>query len=137
MQFDWLTAVSPIIPEPGFCQIWAWWLNISKDLSFHSRLFPRETANDFFQKIGKAGRGAILDPCWPNLAKNGFSWIKGFCQFLDIRIIYCHPKIRKNYWAIFEMKAKLTDGRTDRQTDRKHWFYRTLHRTGVQWWQGT
>ena len=53
------------------------------------------------------------------LAKNGFSWIKGFCQFLDIPIIYCRPKIRKNYWVIYEKKAKLTDGQTDRQTDRQ------------------
>ena len=119
MQFDWLTAVWPKIPEPGFCQIWDWWLNISKDLSFHFRLFPRETANNFFQKIGKAGGGGHFGPLLTKFGQNGFSWIKGFCPFLDTPIIYCRPKIRKNYWVISEKKAKLTDGQTDRQTDRQ------------------
>ena len=45
--------------------------------------------------------------------KNGFSCRKGFCQFLNIPIIYHYPKNQKKLcWT----DANLIDGQTDKQT---------------------
>ena len=67
------------------------------------------------KKSKKTYFGAILGPFYPNLGKNEFSWKNELCQFLDIPIIYylIVPKIRKNYWAIYEENTRLTDIQTD------------------------
>ena len=65
----------------------------------------------FFKKSKKPYFGTIWGPFCPTLGKNEFSWKKGLCQFLDIPIIYHRAKNQKrNYWALSEKNAKLTDG---------------------------
>ena len=131
MQFDWMTTFWHITPEQKFCQIRHWWWNINNSISFHFKLFPRKT-NDIFQKIKKTTYfGAILNTFCPTLGKNEFSWKKGLCQFLDIPIVYHRAKNKKKLFSFFREKCQ-TDGWTEGQTDRQWWFYRTLHRTGVQ-----
>ena len=68
----------------------------------------------------------------PFLLKFGQKWIflekKGS---LNIPIIYHRAKNQKKLLNHFWQKRR-TDGRTDRQTDRQWWFYRTLRMTGTQ-----
>ena len=61
----------------------------------------------------------LLDPSFPNLGKNEFSWERGLYQFLSIPIIYHHTKNQKK--LELEKSSELTDGRADtnRQADRQ------------------
>ena len=117
--FDWPTTFWSITWEPEFCQIWGWWWNMNNNISFHLRLFPRKTNDKIF------GFSCL------NLGKNEFSWKKGLCEFLNIAIIYHRVKNQKNI-MMHSWEKWRTDGQTDGQIDRRRWFYRTLHRTGVQ-----
>ena len=51
-----------------------------------------------------------------NLGKHEFSWGKGLCEYLNIRIIYHYAKNQKKL-PIPEKNSDLTDGRTNGQTD--------------------
>ena len=57
-------------------------------------------------------------PFFPKFGQNEFLWKKGFCQFLNIQIIYDHAKNEKklitNSWEKWR-----TDGQTDRQATRQ------------------
>ena len=83
---DWLSE---------FYQIWHWWWNINKSISFHFELFPRKANNKVFQKPQKSYFGASLDLFCSNLDKNEFSFKRGLCQILNIPIIYHHVKNQK------------------------------------------
>ena len=37
----------------------------------------------FLKNLKRTNFGAILGPFYPNLGKNGFSWKKELCQFLE------------------------------------------------------
>ena len=56
--------------EPQFCHIWDWWWNITKNISFHFRLFPRKTNDKIFHKIHKKKKlfgghfGTFLPKFW-------------------------------------------------------------------------
>ena len=85
----WLTTFWPITGDPEIWQIWDWFWNISNNISFHFRLFPRKTNDKIFQKIRKIYFGAI----WTKTkfpAKNGF--VK---YFSNITIIYQREKNQK------------------------------------------
>ena len=71
----------PISPEPEFCSIWDWRLNIDNNISFRFRLFPGKTNEKFFKKIKKPYLETILGPFSPNLSKNEFDWKKGYVSF--------------------------------------------------------
>ena len=60
---------------------------------------------------------AILGPFCPNLGKKEFSWKKGFCQFLNILIIYHCAKNQKKLISNSREKCR-TDEPTGRQADR-------------------
>ena len=63
------SAFWPITREPEFFQVWDWWWNINNNISFHFRLFPRNTNDKIFQEK------PILGPFWaffPNLGKKEF-----------------------------------------------------------------
>ena len=62
--------------ELEFCQIWDWWWNINRNMSFHFRLFPRKTNHKFFLKIQKNLFLGHFGPFYPNLGKSEFSWKK-------------------------------------------------------------
>ena len=72
--------------------------------------------NKFFKKSKKHNLVAILGTFCPNLGKNGFSWKKGLCQFLDIPIIYHRTKNQRKLLSHFWEKRQ-TDGWTDRKID--------------------
>ena len=105
-----------------------WWWNINNNIHFHFGLFPGNINDKNFQKIQNTLFRAILGPFCPNLGKYESSWRKKLCQFWNIPIIYYCAKNQEHIMTNSWQKAKLTD----RQTDRKWWFYRTLHRTGAQ-----
>ena len=62
---------------------------------------------------------------WFHFGQNKISWKKGLCQFLGIPIIYHRAKNQAKIMSYFWEKRR-TDGRTDGQTYRQSWFYRTL-----------
>ena len=64
---------------------------------------------------------------WFHFEQNKISWKKGLCQFLDIPIIYHRAKNQEKVMIYFWEKCR-TDGRTDGQTYRQWWFYRTLRK---------
>ena len=142
----------PITGEPEFCQIWDCCRNISNNISFHFRLFPRKTNVIMFQKIQKSliwGHFGLFLP------KFGQKWIflkkKSLSVFRYSNYLPSCQKSEKKLLGPFWEKRQ-TDGRTDRQTDRQtgrqtdrqtdrqadrqtdreRLFYRTLRRTGVQ-----
>ena len=84
---NWLKAFWLITQEPEFCQISYWWWYTNNSMSSHFRLFLRKMIK-FFKKSKNPYFGAILNPFYPNLGKNEFSWKNGLCQFLKIPIIY-------------------------------------------------
>ena len=123
LQFDWLTATQ----EPQFCQIWDWWWNISHNISFHFRSFPRKINDKIFQKTQKTFIWDHFGPFAQIWAKMSFPE-KRPRQFLNIPIFTIVPKIRKKLTAIPEKNAELMEG----QTGRQWWFCKTLHTTGDQ-----
>ena len=46
-----LTAFEPITGNPELCQMWGWCWNITINISFDFRLFPRKPNDKIFQKI--------------------------------------------------------------------------------------
>ena len=68
--------------ELEFCQIWDWWWNINKTISFHFRLFPRNTNYKLFQKVQKE---TYLGPFWALFtqiwAKISFPGKKSYVSF--------------------------------------------------------
>ena len=96
-------------------------------LTFISNHFQEKLMTKFFKKFKKPYFGLFLAPFCSNLGKNGFTWKKGLCQFLNITIIYHRAKNQKKLMSHSWEKC-----RTDGQTDGQWWFYRTLRGTGVQ-----
>ena len=96
----WFVASStfwPITRDPKLCQI-CWW-NISNNISFHYRLFPRKAnIKKTFKKFQKPYFGPI---CWvlsPKGPKMNFPGKKGsvsFAKYLNYLATTSVPKIRK------------------------------------------
>ena len=102
-------------------------LNINNNISFHFRLFPRKTNDKILLYFG-----AIL-AFLPKFGQNEFSWKKEICQFLNIPVIYDRVKTKKtNLPFLRKLLNWQMDGQTDRRTDRKPWFCRTLCRIRMQ-----
>ena len=73
-----------------------WW-NISNNISFLLKSFPRKTSmTKLFQNSNKPYFGPILGPFCPNLSKKKISWKKELCEFLNIGIIYHCTKNQLN-----------------------------------------
>ena len=122
LQFDWLTATQ----EAQFCQIWDWWWNISHNISFNFRSFPRKINDKIFQKIQKTFIWDHFGPFCPNLGKNEFSWKRALPVFKYSNYLPSCQKSEKKLITIPEKNTELMDWQTSRQWS----FYRTLHRTG-------
>ena len=94
LQFDGLAAFRPITWDPILCQI-CWWI-INNNISFHYRLFPRKTSQNFL----KYPKNTILSPFWALLPKLGpklnFPGKKGSASFSIFELPTIVPKIRKN-----------------------------------------
>ena len=87
----------------------------------------------FFKKSKNPNFGAILSNFYPNLGKNEFSWKKGLCQFLNILIIYHGAKNLRKVTTHSDKNAELLmHKQTENSGFIEQWFYRTLHRTGIQ-----
>ena len=97
------TWLAVLIWELESCKIWDWWWNINNNISFHFRLFPRKTKDNFCKKILKE---PILGQFWALFtqirAKIHLPGKKS-CQFLYIPIIYHCAKNQKkpfsNFWG--------------------------------------
>ena len=96
------------------------------NLVFILHYFQRKPMT-FFKKSEKPCFGLISSIFFLNLGKNDFLRKKGICHFLNIPYIYHLAKNKKKLMINSWEKCP-----TDRQTDRKQWFYRTHCRTGVQ-----
>ena len=73
----------------------------------------------FLKKSQRPHFGAILGPFYPNLGKKEFSWVKGFCRFSNILIIYHRTKNQKKVMIHPREKSQThrrTDGGSHRQT---------------------
>ena len=120
MQFYWLTAFGPITGDPENCQIWGWYWNINKNISFHFRVLPRKANNKIFWKIQKTlfwGHVAILAIFSQIWAEMYFPGKKSLCQFLNIPII-CHlTQNQKKLICHYSWGKCWTDGWMDRQME--------------------
>ena len=76
-------------------------------LVFNLDYFQEKLITRFFKKSKKPYFAAILGPFCPNLGKNGFSWKKRLCQFLNIPIIY--QKLEKTNLQFLRKQAFQSD----------------------------
>ena len=104
--------------ELEFCQIWDWWWNINNNISFHFRLFPRKTKDNFkkkkFQK--ETILGTILGPFTQIRTKMNFPGKKSsvsfrYCNYLSL--------CQKSEKTMEQFLRKTPNWWTDRQTDRQ------------------
>ena len=103
------------------------------------RKFQKKLTKKFF----KNSKRNYFGPFWAfclYLGKNEFSWKKGLSDFKYSNYL---PRCKKsrNSWPIPDKYVELTNGQTDRQTNRQTvrlwWFYKTLHRARVMSKLGT
>ena len=108
----WLAV---LIWELEFCQIWDWWWNISNNISFHFRLFPRKT-KDKIVKISE--KKPILGKFGPFLPKLRQKWI--FREKRALSVFKCSSYVsscQKSEKTIEKFLRKTPNWWTDRQTD--------------------
>ena len=112
--------------ESEFCQIWDWWWNVKTiTISFHFRLIPEKTKAKIFWKLQNTLFWAHFCPFCPTWVKINFPGKKALSVFKYSHYLLSCKKLEKtNDPFIPEKNAELTDGQTDRQTDRKQWLYR-------------
>ena len=103
------------------------WLvvNIKDNISFHFRLFSTKTNHKIYQKFKKIHFGAILGSFCPTLNFPG----KKLSVFRYSNYL---PSCQKSEKTIDQFLRKTLHWQKDRGTDRQQWFYRTIHRIGVQ-----
>ena len=77
-----------------------WWWNINKNISFHFKLFPGKTNNNFFSKNPK---GPILRFFFPKVGQNSIFLEKRALSDFNIPIIYHHAKTQKKITTPFLM----------------------------------
>ena len=118
LQFYWLTAFGPITGDPEFCQIWGWYWNINKNISFHFRLCPRKTNNKIFKNIQKVqfwGHVAILAFFTQIWAKLDFPGKKALSVFKYSSYLPSCQKLEKPNMLFF--LSKMLNWRMDGQTE--------------------
>ena len=102
-------AFWPINWEPGFCQIWDWWLNINNNISFYFTLSARKTNNKIFQNFSNFPK---FEQKWVFREKGAMSDFK-YSNYLPL----CQKSEKINEQVLRQMPNWQTDRRT-RQTDR-------------------
>ena len=121
--------------DPEFCQIWVDVKISLKILVFTLDYFREKLMATFLKKSKKP----ILGPCGHFglfLSKFRQKWISlenRLSQFLNSNYLpSCQKSEKTNRPFLRKMMNWRMNGQTDRMTDRKPWFCRTLCRTGIQ-----
>ena len=117
--------------ELEFCLIWDWWWNIKNKISFHFRLYTRKSNDKSFQK--KSKKNLFWGHFGPFLPKFGQKWI--FLEKIALSVFRYSNYLslcQKSAKTFEQFPRKTPNWRTDRQTERRLWFYKTLRRQVFQ-----